>query len=207
MDGSFRTSPAVRVQGAVGLALLALILASGSSEAGGASETIQMSSTSESRAYALVRGNHSISTNMSLDEMLRLRRLYSGHFLWFRRGGRDYVIRDEALLLRAKALFDPLRSLDPERADLRRRERALDRKERILDDEEEELDRLADRFDDEDGEEEKSGMSESERRDLERRQRDLEERMRPVEEERREVRGDRTRRRGERGCPREEGRG
>ena len=77
-----------------------------------------------------MHGNQWMSTNIDLSEMERLRRVGSGDLLWFRRGGKEYVIRETALLQEAKGLFAPLRALDPEREEIHRRERALDRRNR-----------------------------------------------------------------------------
>jgi len=61
--------------------------------------------------YVLQLGN---STNVSgsLEDLGTLRRRYSGDFLWFRRAGAAYVIRDPRLLAEADAFFEHLRKLD-----------------------------------------------------------------------------------------------
>ena len=121
--------------------------------------------------YVLNRGN-SASVSGSLEDLGSLRRRYSGDFLWFRRRGTAYVIREPGHLSEADAFFEPLRKLQPEQDAVARRERALDREEEESDAEEEaieaeeeggpslELDRRRRALDDR-------------RRDLSRRQREL----------------------------------
>ena len=134
-------------------------------------------------SYVLARGNHWTSA-ATIPEIQRLHRRYSGEFLWFRRGGKAFLIREPATLAEAFALFRPMEIDRPERRDLERRQREIDRKENALDREEEELDRLADRNDEE---EEPKTQAESERRDLEHRQRELEARRRDVGQEARKL--------------------
>jgi hypothetical protein len=135
-------------------------------------------------AYVLTQGKSWMSTNCSLEDLIGIRSKLSGDFLWFRRGGKAYLVQDPALLEEAYALFKPLRALDPERQALERRNRRLERKREPLEREEEELDSLSDRLDDD---EEQGRSVETARRDLEIRQRDLETRMRPLDGEEREV--------------------
>ena len=75
--------------------------------------------------YVLNRGD-SPSVSGSLEDLGTLRQRYAGDFLWFRRGGAAYVIRDPRLLADAAAFFAPLRSLEPEQRLLARREADLD---------------------------------------------------------------------------------
>lgn len=86
--------------------------------------------------YVLNRGN-SASVSGSLEDLGTQRRRYSGDFLWFRRGGTAYVIRDPQLLIEADAFFEPLRELQPDQESLARREAALDREDEEHDREEE----------------------------------------------------------------------
>lgn len=121
--------------------------------------------------YVLNRGSSS-SVSGTLEDLGTLRSRYPGDFLWFRRTGTAYVIRDPRLLEDAAAFFEPLRALEPEQSALARREAALDREDEKNDREEEaieaedearpspELDRRRRALDDR-------------RRDLSRRQREL----------------------------------
>ncbi len=90
-------------------------------------------------AYLLTRGEHGLSTNLSLEEFVDLRKMFSGEFLWVRRGGRKFLIRDRAVLGQAQALFEPLRTLEPEREALRARQRDLADEESPLEREQEEI--------------------------------------------------------------------
>ena len=121
--------------------------------------------------YVLNRGN-SASVSGSLEDLGTLRRRYSGDFLWFRRGGSAYVIREPGLLSQADAFFEPVRTLQPEEDAVARRERALDR-------EEEENDAEAEAI--EAGEE--GGPS----RELDRRRRALDDRRRDLSRRQREL--------------------
>ncbi len=104
---------------------------------------------SQSRdSYVLSRG-HSMSANGSIEELEVLRKLYAGDFLWARRSGSAYVIRDPRLLEEAAALFDGLRALDPEQTALERRQEQLGREEERLDLEQERLEIDSDRLSDE----------------------------------------------------------
>lgn len=99
-------------------------------------------------SYVLSLGHDSISTNLSLDEYERLREKRSGDFLWFRRDGKTFLIEDAETLKRARALFAPLRALDPEREELNRRQETLSDSEQELDREQGEIDRQIDRLTD-----------------------------------------------------------
>ncbi len=138
--------------------------------------------------YILSIGNTMTSTNLSLDEYELLREKHSGDFLWFRRGRRTYLIEDHATLEECRSFFAPLRALEPEREDLRRREEALGEKEADLDREEEDLDaridRMSDSGDDEDDDLDSAGpapASDAELRELPSRQADLRVRQRDLE--------------------------
>ncbi|MEP6993702.1 MAG: hypothetical protein ABI968_04195 [Acidobacteriota bacterium] len=103
-------------------------------------------------SYVLSIAGSMTSTNISIDEYSRVRAKRNGDFLWFRRAGKSSVIEDPATLEEARALFFPLRALEPEQEDLRRRQESLEEKEQALDREEEAMDRLVDRMDHADGE-------------------------------------------------------
>jgi DNA repair exonuclease SbcCD ATPase subunit len=133
-------------------------------------------------AYLLTRGEHGLSTNLSLEEFVDLRKMFSGEFLWARRGGRKFLIRDRAVLGQAQALFEPLRTLEPEREALRARQRDLADEESPLEREQEEIDRKVEELEDDHGE-----NAAAARRDLQRRQDDLRPRMRRLEAREREL--------------------
>jgi DNA repair exonuclease SbcCD ATPase subunit len=133
-------------------------------------------------AYILARGDHFWSTNCSIQDLHNMRRKLSGTFLWFRRAGDAYVIRDPATLEAAWSLFAPLDALEPERAELRARQQRLEEKERALEKEEAALDRIGDRLSDADEDGPKGRDVENKKRALEERQRELEALQRPEDE-------------------------
>jgi predicted nucleic acid-binding Zn-ribbon protein len=68
--------------------------------------------------YAFVRGgDHGISmagNDADLDAIKRLQTKIDGDFLWFRTGDKSYVVRDPAVLARARAAWEPLDALNRE---------------------------------------------------------------------------------------------
>ena len=140
---------------------------------------------SQSRdSYVLSRG-HSMSANGSIEELEVLRKLYAGDFLWARRSGAAYVIRDPRLLEEAAGLFDGLRALEPEQAALERRQEQLGREEERLDLEQEWLEIDSDRLSDDEAEV-SAGVGpypaiEEQQRDIEARQGELEARQRELD--------------------------
>ena len=134
-------------------------------------------------AYILSRGDHTMMNGGTLEDVRAARRRFSGEFLWVRRSGREYVVRDARLMAEAAALFAPLKSLDPDRAALERRHAQFEAEESRLDREEKRLDRDLDQIQDD---ETPAPGSES-RNSLERRRRELEARRRSLEEQERDL--------------------
>lgn len=99
-------------------------------------------------AYALVFGDQSTCLNLAIRDIEDIRARFGGDFLWLRRNGAARVVRDPAKLDEAKALFGPLRALEPEQQDLARRQKAVEQKEAAI---ERQRDAIAD-DDEEDGE-------------------------------------------------------
>ena len=85
--------------------------------------------------YMYGDGNTVMSGGANVEDLLVLHHHLSGEFLWVRRGGKSYVIRDSELLDRVQALFVPVRALAPE-------ERAVEREESELDHQIDELEDL-----------------------------------------------------------------
>jgi hypothetical protein len=140
-------------------------------------------SSSGSDAYILSQGGSFFSTNLSLDALGAVREATSGDFLWIRRAGQVYLIREDRTLGEVRALFAPLRQLDSEHEELARRQSRLEAEQKTLDREQEEIEQELDRLSDE----EENGERASDRRSLERRQRDLEPRLRALESKEREL--------------------
>ncbi|HJW96113.1 MAG TPA: hypothetical protein VJ901_21070 [Thermoanaerobaculia bacterium] len=117
-----------------------------------------MGSSARRDAYIISSGdNNTYQAASSLDELQSVRKRVTGRYIWVRRDGREYVIRDEATMARVKTLFAPLSALHPEQKAISREEVRLDR----------EADRLSD----------KEHLTSAERQRL----RDLREQLRDVE--------------------------
>lgn len=84
-------------------------------------------------------GRALISGNLNLDNVLATRNRYSGEFLWVKRNGREYLIRDAATLTEARAAF--AYSLDGEYRALSAKMEPFEKRERELD---KQIDRLSD---------------------------------------------------------------
>jgi hypothetical protein len=132
----------------------------------------------DSDAYVLSLGKSSWSTHTSLEKMQNLRKRFTGDFLWLRRGRKSFLVRGPETLRQARKLFDPLRTLEPDRAALERLRSPLESREKSLDREQEALDQEADRLSDG-----KKDRVVGAREELERRRSALEERMRALEKE------------------------
>ncbi|MCA1582741.1 MAG: hypothetical protein LC796_15390 [Acidobacteria bacterium] len=139
-------------------------------------------------AYILSRGDHTMMTGGGLDDVREARRRFSGAFLWIRRAGREYVVRDARLIDEAATLFAPLKSLDPDRAAFELRRARFEQEESTLDREEKRLDRDADRLQDD----ERPAAGSESRASLERRRQELETRRRSLEEQERDLDGAET---------------
>jgi|GEM_PF-3646412 len=106
-------------------------------------------------AYVLHSGKTDVtmtSSRVSIDSVVAVRKRFGdGPFLWTRIGEREYLIRDEAFLREADALWAPVQALAPEQRALGDEERHLDRRIDAIEDgkakgEPGELDRLRERY-------------------------------------------------------------
>ena len=136
-------------------------------------------------AYILSFGNSMTVSSVSIDEYESLRGRRAADFLWFRRGGKAYLVEDPATLKQARALFAPLRALDPEREDLRRRQEALEEQDQELDRREDEVDRRldADSADDDENEDAAAprALSDADQHELEQEVSEIRARQREVQ--------------------------
>ena len=136
-------------------------------------------------AYILSLDDHFTSSggDMEISDVGRTRERLAGDFLWFRRGGKTYRVGDAATLAKADALFLPMRALEPEYEDLRRKERQHDAREDELDREEELIEQDLEDLD----ADEEAGLAvdDNARRNLETRRDAVRSRMRDVEGEQR----------------------
>jgi len=81
-------------------------------------------------AYMLHVGKTDVTmTSTTVNELVALRRrLGDGSYLWVRLGSREYLIRDEALLRDAAALWAPVEAMKPEERELSAEESRLDKR-------------------------------------------------------------------------------
>src|SRR6185369_13883859 len=70
-------------------------------------------------AYILSIGGEWMSSGLNFDHLGDYRPSGRGDFLWFRRGGRTWIVEDAAAVQRADSLFEPVRALEPEQDALR----------------------------------------------------------------------------------------
>jgi hypothetical protein len=104
-------------------------------------------------AYVLHSGTTDVTmTSMSIEDLPPLyRRLGNGSYLWVRIDGRQYLIRDGAVLHEATTIWAPVDALRPEQREVEAEERRLDRRIDAIEDgkakgEPGELARLRERF-------------------------------------------------------------
>jgi hypothetical protein len=167
-----------------GAILFAGFAAAAMASGAGSSKAATLHSWRDQDAYVLSMGRRFTCTNTSLEEMQSLRRRFSGDFLWVRRAKTTYLFRDPDTLRQARAAFDPLRALDPDRETIHRLRAPIESRQAALDREQENLDREADRFADD---EEEQDQRPADRDGFDRRRRALEERLRALEREERHV--------------------
>ena len=147
-------------------------------------------------AYVLSVGGQWMSSGVNFDNVGEFRRDGRGDFLWFRRGGRTWVVDDAATIQRADSLFEPLRALEPEQEALHDKESALDHRERAPDAEEESIDAAMERLEPEgdwdDGDDDveappppPSAEDDRQREELQRRLEELHEKQRALNVEQR----------------------
>ncbi len=177
---------------------VSVVLVAGAAPAAALPGSQHSSHTSREDSYILAVGTNTTISNASIDEMVRLRGDRASNFLWFRRAGKAYLIEDPATLNEARELFAPLRALEPEQEELRRREEALDDQEGELDRREEGIDRQMDAAseddDDEDGKVTFTPLSDAEQerlgsglREIRSRQREIQAATRELERQEREL--------------------
>jgi hypothetical protein len=141
-----------------------------------------------SDTYLLSLGETTHALNIDLKQLVRIRKGQTGDFLWFRQGGRAYVVTDAGVLAAGRDIVRPVWDLGGEQelvsarlSPFEEREQALDRDEERLD---ERLDHLAGRDD---------RAASEERRRLEIWQRELEARRRALAADTREIEVDERR--------------
>jgi phage shock protein A len=133
-------------------------------------------------SYVLVRGSEHMLTgpDVSLNVALARRDAYGSDFMWFKKDGHEYLIRDGAMLDRIEALFEPARAYKPEAKRVRRELRPLERRES-------ELDRQIDALTDRDEGPRLTAAEEDRLRDLRREMEGVQREMRALERQEEEI--------------------
>lgn len=83
-------------------------------------------------AYVLTKEYVSFSTNVTGNDILTLNDLFGGDYLWVRRTGKEFVIRDAHAIKDANRLFAPLDEVEPERAALQQTRQHLENEQSSL---------------------------------------------------------------------------
>jgi len=126
--------------------LAPLQLVTQSSQSG--STVFVMSSEREGHQFVISSGNTYISvsgdsesygTDHPSEFVEFLQEKISGDFIWFRRDGKSYVIRDPATIKRAKDFFAAVQELDKKQEELGKQQEALGEKQEVLGKEQEEV--------------------------------------------------------------------
>ena len=136
-------------------------------------------------AHVLQLDGSSYSTNVDVDQLLRIRQGRGGDFLWFVRGGRAYLVTDPAVLDAGRDILRPVRDLSREQEAVSARLRPFEEREEALDREEDRLEQRSERLegrDDRAANEERDRLEELERA-LDEKQRALRADMREIEAE------------------------
>jgi len=133
-----------------------------------------------SYVFARSDGSNITLTHGSLEDVLRLQKRFSGAYLWASRDGRQYLIRDAAVLDEVRRAAAGLEALGTEQRALDTKMKPVERRHERL---ERELDALTDREDDED----ETPAERARIRELENQLRDLERELRPYENQERRL--------------------
>src|SRR5688572_15305301 len=79
--------------------------------------------------YARGGGSTITLTHGTLDEVLRLQKRFSGTYLWARLSGREFLIRDAAMLAEVARAARPIEALEPDYRRLQGRMKPLERRQ------------------------------------------------------------------------------
>ena len=127
----------------------------------------------EQFSYIYKRGDHThIRSSANIEKMVALSKRWSGEYIWLKRNGKEYLIRDAAVLAEVRNAFAELHAYEPK---LRAAEERLRPVERKMDRIEERMDDLSDRLGDDDD------LDSATRGELERQLREAERELEEVE--------------------------
>jgi multidrug efflux pump subunit AcrA (membrane-fusion protein) len=158
-------------QGFIGATLGALLLT-------GSAALAERSSDS----YILSEGDASWCTSASVKDILAVQGRISGRFLWVRRAGREYLVREPGTLDQAFSLFASLRLDEPEREQLRHNQARLDAERDALESQQQAIEEDLEAGTDEDDRTDRSAERAAERRSLEKRQEEVHARLAKLDE-------------------------
>jgi hypothetical protein len=131
-------------------------------------------------SYSIVVRGTWMSSNQSVPQMEAMIERFQGDYVWFRRHGKVYLVRDAARREEARQIFD---GPDPERESLERERRAFERREKELDREQNRLEEASDDMEDADADEEGPALDEAGRQRLD----DMKAKHREIASEMREL--------------------
>ena len=123
----------------------AAVLLAGALGSRAAASEVHIRSDRNRDAYTLFGGGHSITTNLSIEELTRIQHRLGGAGLWARRHGKEYVVTDSGKIAEAQKLFEAMRALEPEQKELARRQREVERRGEAIDRELEKLENRIER--------------------------------------------------------------
>jgi len=158
-------------QGFIGAALGALLLTGPPALAERATDS-----------YILSEGDTSWCTSASVKDIEVVQGRLAGRFLWARRAGQEYLVREPGTLDRALSLFAPLRQDDPEREELHHRQARLEAERDALENQQQTIEEDLEAATDEDDRTDRSAERAAERRSLEKRREDVESRLARLDE-------------------------
>ena len=134
------------------------------------------------RAHALCLGQSTYVTGMNIEDFVAIRKARTGDFLWFRRGGKSYVVTDAAVLDAARIALRPVDELGREMKAVSERLEPYEKREAEIDREDDRIDDAQDALEDRDG-----AAADAQRQRLEAREREVESRRRTLKSEMREI--------------------
>jgi chromosome segregation ATPase len=128
-------------------------------------------------SYIYAQDDHGSTISRGhVQDIVRVAKRYSGTYIWLRRDGREYMIRDAATLAAARDAFADMQALEPQEREAERNVQVYEKKMEAL---EKKIDRISDQL----GDDDEDTLSDATRNDLEDQLRDLERQMRGIERE------------------------
>jgi chromosome segregation ATPase len=102
---------------------------------------VAVAGTPDRFAYIYKRGNESMMRiNGSLEHYQRIAKRWSGEYIWVNRGGKQYLIRDAAVLAEARGAFAQMEALEPAVRAAEEKLRPIEQKAEAIEERIEEMD-------------------------------------------------------------------